>query len=41
MEKKFYIGNFFREKNIYEHVKKIYISFETYFFIQKMFVLQV
>ena len=32
--------NFFTEKNINENVK-IYISFEKYIFMQKMFVLQI
>ena len=48
MEKKFYFTfnffllkkTFFTEKNINENVK-IYISFEKYIFMQKMFVLQI
>ena len=45
-KKKFYIEifllkkTFFTEKNINENVK-IYISFEKYIFMQKMFVLQI
>ena len=47
MEKKSFILNFFllkrtffTEKNVNENVK-IYISFEKYIFMQKMFVLQI
>ena len=46
-KKKFYIENFFywkklffTEKNVNKNVK-IYISFEKYIFMQKMFVLQI
>ena len=48
MEKKFYIEFcfteiklFFTEKNINENIKNIYISFDKYIFIQKIFVLQI
>ena len=45
-KKKFYIENFFAEKNFYREkykwkCKNIYISFEKYIFMQKMFVLQI
>ena len=41
-EKKFYIEKLFlTDKNINENVKNIYLSFEKYIFMQKMFALQI
>ena len=42
-KKKFYIENFCTEKNFFyrEKCKSIYISFEIYIVMQKMFVLQI
>ena len=42
MKKKFYIEKLFlTDKNINENVKNIYLSFEKYIFMQKMFALQI
>ena len=38
MEKKFYIDIFFTEKVLFTENEKIYISFEKYFFIQKIYI---
>ena len=41
-KKRFYIEKlFFTDKNINENVKNIYLSFEKYIFMQKMFALQI
>ena len=38
MQKKFYIDFFLLKKIFLQKMKKIYTSFEKYFFIQKIFI---